>query len=164
MNNVLIRLAKLQDIEVLCGLYAEFHEFHVKGVPDRLISLGESENYGTRKIHRDLEKIISGVNSEIFLALVDNKATGFAEVYLREDKPNPARVASKYGHLQSLLVSEAFRRKGVGEKLLEAAENWARARGATEMRIDTWEFPEGPLRFYEKTGYRTLRRKLVRGL
>lgn len=164
MDDILIRPAKPQDIEVLCCLYAEFHEFHVKGVPDRLISLGKSENYSTHKIHRDFEKIISDVNSEIFLALADNKTMGFAEVYLREDKPNPARVAYKYGHLQSLLVTETFRRHGIGEKLLEAAESWAKVRGATEMRLDIWEFPEGPFRFYEKTGYRTLRRKLVRKL
>jgi GNAT superfamily N-acetyltransferase len=164
MNSVLIHSAKLQDIETLCCLYVEFHEFHVRGVPDRLISLSESETYDTTEIHKKLEKIINNEDSEIFLSLVDNQIVGFAEVYLRKDEPDPARVAYKYGHLQSLLVSEAFRRKGVGEKLLEVAENWARARGATEMRLDTWEFPEGPLRFYEKTGYRTLRRKLVRRL
>ncbi len=164
MNDVLIRPAKLQDIEALYSLYKNFHEFHVRGIPDRLVSLGESENYETPKIRRELEKIISDVNSEIFLALVDNQAAGFAEVYIREDKPNPARVAYKHGHLQSLLVTEVFRRHGVGEKLLETTERWAKEKGATEMRLDIWEFAEGSLGFYEKTGYRTLRRKLVRRL
>ena len=37
-------------------------------------------------------------------------------------------------------------------------------KGATEMRIETWEFEEGPLRFNEKNDYRTLRRTLVRAL
>jgi len=95
---------------------------------------------------------------------MDNQVVGFAEVYLRKDEPDPARIAYKYGHLQSLLVTEAFRQHGIGEKLLEAAENWAKGRGAAEMRLETWEFPEGPFRFYEKTGYRTLRRKLARRL
>jgi GNAT superfamily N-acetyltransferase len=164
MNSVLIRSAKLQDIDALCCLYGEFHEFHVKGVPDRLVGLGEPERHDTPELRKEIAKIIKNEDSEIFLSLVDNQVVGFAEVYLRNDKPNPARVAYKYGHLQSLLVSEVFRRKGVGEKLLEAAENWAKVRGATEMRLDIWEFPEGPLRFYEKTGYSTLRRKLMRGL
>jgi GNAT superfamily N-acetyltransferase len=164
MNDVLIRPAKLQDVEALCNLFAEFHEFHVQGMPDRLVSLGEAENYDTPKIRRELEKIMGDVNSEIFLALVDDKAVGFAEVSLREDKPNPARVAYQHGHLQSLLVTEEFRRRGIGEKLLETTERWAKEKGATEMRLDIWEFPEGPLRFYERTGYRTLRRKLIRRL
>jgi GNAT superfamily N-acetyltransferase len=164
MNSVLIRSAKVQDVDVLCRLYGEFHEFHVKGVPDRLASLGEPEHHDTPKLRSDIAKVINNQNSEILLSLVDNQVVGFAEVYLLTDKLNPARVAYNYGHLQSLLVSEAFRRQGVGEKLLEAAESWAKTRGATEMRLDIWEFPEGPLRFYEKTGYRTLRRKLVRRL
>jgi GNAT superfamily N-acetyltransferase len=164
MNSISIRSAKLQDVDVLCRLYGEFHEFHVKGVPDRLVSLGEPERHDTPKLRSDVAKVINDQNSEILLSLVDNQVVGFAEVYFRTDRLNPARVAYNYGHLQSLLVTEAFRHHGIGEKLLEAAENWAKARGADEMRLDIWEFPEGPLRFYEKTGYRTLRRKLVRRL
>ena len=47
---------------------------------------------------------------------------------------------------------------------MEAAQDWARARGAAEMRLDIWEFPAGPLLFYQKLGYRILRRSLVREL
>jgi GNAT superfamily N-acetyltransferase len=164
VNRVLIRSAKLEDVDVLCRLYGEFHEFHVKGVPDRLVGLGEPERHDSPKLRSDIAKVINNQNSDILLSLVDNQVVGFAEVYLRKDEPDPARVAYRYGHLQSLLVTEEFRRQGVGEKLLEAAENWAKAIGATEMRLDIWEFPEGPLRFYEKTCYRTLQRKLVRRL
>jgi hypothetical protein len=37
-----------------------------------------------------------------------------------------------------------------------------KANGASEMRLDVWEFAAGPLEFYERLGYRTLRRALVR--
>jgi hypothetical protein len=47
---------------------------------------------------------------------------------------------------------------------MTAAEAWARQHGATEMQLDTWEFDAGPLRFYEKTGYRTLKRVLVKAI
>ncbi len=29
------------------------------------------------------------------------------------------------------------------------------------MQLDIWEFPAGPLHFYEDLGYRTLKRHLV---
>jgi hypothetical protein len=32
------------------------------------------------------------------------------------------------------------------------------------MRTKIWEFPEGPLAFYESLSYRTLRRELVKAL
>jgi ribosomal-protein-alanine N-acetyltransferase len=163
-DNVVIRLARMEDMQALCKLYNEFHEFHVRGVPDRLVSLEKTNPHHDAELRNNLDKIINQVDSVILVVEVANQVVGLAEVYIREDEPNPARVAYMYGHLQSLLVTKAFRRQGVGEKLLQAAESWAKGRGATEMRLDIWEFPKGPLRFYEKTGYRTLRRKLVKRL
>jgi GNAT superfamily N-acetyltransferase len=62
------------------------------------------------------------------------------------------------------MVDERFRGRGVGAWLMETAQEWARERGAFEMRLEIWEFEAGPLRFYERCGYRTLRRMLVREL
>ena len=165
MNAAIIRLAGIQDIEALCKLYFGFHEFHVRGVPDRLLSLDElPDTYEHSELYLTLEKITNDDDSTIFLAEVAHQPVGLAEVYVREDEPNPARVSRRYGLLQSLMVREAFRRHGVGTRLVEAAQQWAKEKGATEMRLETWEFAEGPLEFYEHIGYRTLRRTLVRGL
>lgn len=164
MDPVTIHLAGTPDLEALCRLYVDFHEFHVRGVPDRLQSLGEPEAYDGSKLYADLEKIISHDGSALFVAKVAGQVVGFAEVYVRQDEPNPARVSRTYGHLQSLMVDEGFRRRGVGTRLVKAAEQWARAKGAAEMQLQTWEFATGPLAFYEHGGYRTLRRTLVREL
>jgi ribosomal protein S18 acetylase RimI-like enzyme len=53
----------------------------------------------------------------------------FAEIYLKHPDPtNRAVVPKQYAHLQSLSVTEVFRREGVGNQLLQAAEAWARYR------------------------------------
>jgi GNAT superfamily N-acetyltransferase len=89
----------------------------------------------------------------------------FAEIYLRHPEPkNLAIVPKLYAHLQSLSVTEAFRHKGIGNQLLKAAEVWARDHFAIELRLDIWEISEIPLRFYEKSGYRTFRRALAKNL
>jgi GNAT superfamily N-acetyltransferase len=108
--------------------------------------------------------IIRGEDSAIFVAELPSGLVGLAEVYVRQDEPNPLRVSRRYGHLQSLIVSAAFRRKGIGAQLLQAAQKWAKEMACTEMRVETWEFERGPLRFYEREHYRTLRRTLVRKL
>ena len=163
-DDVVVRLARMEDMQTLCKLYAEFHEFHVRGVADRLVSLGETDPHHDAELRDNLEKIINEDSSVILVAEIANQIVGLAEVYVRKDEPNPARVSYRYGHLQSLIVTEAFRRHGVGTKLVDAAEQWVKEKGATEMRLDIWEFTEGPLEFYEHTGYRTLRRTLVRQL
>ena len=159
-----IRMAGTNDIQPLCDLYYEFHEFHVCGLPDRLVALERIDSHHADELRRNFNKIIKSEKSVIFVAEIADQMVGLAEVYLREDDSHPAKVSYRHGHLQSLVVSEAFRRYGVGRQLVEVAEKWAKERGAVEMRLDIWEFGQGPLRFYEKLGYRTLRRKLARQL
>jgi GNAT superfamily N-acetyltransferase len=145
-------------------LYFEFHEFHVRGVPDRLLSLGDPDAFDSSELCSALEKIIENEDAALFLAEVAGQPMGLAEVCVRQDEPHPAKISRTYGHLQSLIVGEAFRRQSIGGQLVEAAQRWAGEKGATEMRLDTWEFADGPLGFYERLGYRTLRRTLVREL
>jgi GNAT superfamily N-acetyltransferase len=164
MKDIKIRLAKKDDLKTLCRLYLEFHEFHVRGVPDRLKSLGDPDKYDCSELYSRLEKIINHKDSVIFLAEVNQKPAGLAEVYIREDKPDPARVCRRYGYMQSLVVTEKIRNQGTGKKLVLASESWAKEKGASEMQLDIWEFEAGPLDFYENLGYHTLRRTLTREL
>jgi GNAT superfamily N-acetyltransferase len=46
-------------------------------------------------------------------------------------------------------------------QLIYMVEGWAKERGASEIRLETWEFPDGPLSFYEQMGYQTLKRTMV---
>jgi GNAT superfamily N-acetyltransferase len=163
-NGTAIRPATDGDVEDLCGLYGEFHEFHARGVPDRLASLVDAGPAERERLRGRIREILGASDSTILVAESDGRIVGLAEVYVREDEPVPARVPHRYGHLQSMIVSEAHRGSGVGRLLLGASERWARERDASEMRLDTWEFPDGPLRFYERCGYRTLRRTLARDL
>jgi len=164
MNDIKIRLARKEDLEALCKLYFEFHEFHVRGVPDRLRSLGDPDKYDRSELSPKLEEIIKGGDSAIFVAEVDQKPVGLAEVYIREDKPDPARIQRTYGFLQSLVVTQKSRKQGIGKKLVQVSEKWAKQKGAIEMQLDIWEFAEGPFDFYQQLGYRTLRRTLAREL
>jgi len=156
-----IRQANKHDLEALSRLYTEFHEFHVSGVPDRLLRFDSSR---IAELHAALQKIIENKDAVILVAEVDGQLVGLGEVYMREDSPNPLKVQHKYGHLQSMIVTESYRGRGIGTRILEAVEQWAKEKNAAEVRLDTWEFKEGPLEFYEKRGYNTLRRTLVRRL
>lgn len=165
MYMIVIHAATIVDRETLCRLYHEFHEFHVRGLPDRLLSLGQPpETYASSELYQAVGKVIEGADSVILIAKTNDQPIGLAEIYIKQDEPNPLRTAYRYGYLQSLIVTAACRGEGVGAKLLEAAQQWAKDRGAAEMRLETWEFDEGPLPFYEKNDYQTLRRTLVRTL
>ena len=159
-----VRPATESDIPALCDLYRGFHEFHAERIPRRLLSLHSTWDKEVAGLAERLSEIIGCSESDVFVAEVGGEIAGFSEVYLRDDEGTGARPACRYCHVQSMFVSRAFRGSGVGRLLLGASESWARARGASEIRLDVWEFAEGPSGFYEKCGYWAYRHSYTRPL
>jgi len=57
----------------------------------------------------------------------------------------------RWMYVSKLWVHESQRGKGLGSRLLSAAEELARSRGCTNVVLDTFEYQARP--FYEKLGY-----------
>jgi HD superfamily phosphodiesterase/GNAT superfamily N-acetyltransferase len=165
MDTVTIREAGPQDIAALSRLYQEFHDFHVRGIPKRLVF---PDSTTTESRYPDLRDALDAIEWDkeavILVATISDAPVAMAEIYIRRDEPHPLRKAYTYAHLQSLFVQEEFRGNGIGKTLLASAHRWAAQNGASEIRVDAWEFPGGPTPFYEHFGYRNLRRTLVRRL
>ncbi len=156
-----IRRAEERDFPALVRLYREFHRFHVAGVPTRLC---DPERVDEDEVVGMLRKIAGNERAALLVAEAEDRVVGLAETYLKETEPSPYVVQRRYALLQSLVVTEAERGMGVGARLVAAVHQWARDRGASEVEVETWEFPAGPLRFYESLGYRTVKRRLARDL
>jgi GNAT superfamily N-acetyltransferase len=63
-------------------------------------------------------------------------------------------VSARYAEVRALIVDEPGRGQGVGRRLLEAAEAWARERGLDTMRVRSNVVRERARTFYERAGYR----------
>ena len=87
----------------------------------------------------------------------DGRLTGFVEVDLRSraDGCDPARPV---GYLEGWYVAEECRRSGVGRRLLQAAEDWARSHGCVEMASDTWIDNERSQSCHEALGFEVVDR------
>lgn len=97
-----LRLANEADVDALCSLYYEFHEFHVRGVPSRLRSLGEKDRQDWTRLRSALGEIFRNPEAAIFLALVSGAAVGLVEVYLKQDTvQNPLIMPHRYGFIFS---------------------------------------------------------------
>ena len=70
----------------------------------------------------------------------------------------PAVVAE----LDSLAVSQRFRRQRIGTRLVEAALDWAKAAGASRTELNVYEFNEPARAFWASFGFETLWRRLAR--
>ncbi|HET8946779.1 MAG TPA: GNAT family N-acetyltransferase [Candidatus Polarisedimenticolia bacterium] len=63
-------------------------------------------------------------------------------------------VSPRYAEVRALIVDEPSRGRGVGLRLLEAAEGWARGRGFESIRVRSNIVRERARSFYERAGYR----------
>jgi len=73
-------------------------------------------------------------NTVLVAALPNGELVGFVEVSLRDW----AQGCSTHpvGYIEGWYVQPAHRRSGIGRRLIEAAEDWARTKGCTEMGSD----------------------------
>jgi GNAT superfamily N-acetyltransferase len=159
---LLIREANPSDFDALCPLYWAFHEHHADQLPDRVRSTGPFERYDRASLHAALIPVLESSEAIVFVADRASRLVGFAEARLWRDDPHPARVRHYYAHLAALFVMPPYRRQGIGARLIDEVEAWAAEYGATELRLDVWEYEEGPLSFYERGGYRPLSHTLVK--
>lgn len=91
--------------------------------------------------------------AEVFVEDVPGgRLAGFVQAGLRShaDGCDPAHPV---GYLEGWFVDPAWRRKGLGSRLVAAAEAWARGHGCVEMASDTWWDNEGSQRAHEALGF-----------
>jgi GNAT superfamily N-acetyltransferase len=100
-----------------------------------------------------------GEDSVWLVAEVDGEAVGEAQAQLSEPAANAAvqpqlDVGRRRVYLNYLAVQAAYRNRGIGGRLLEAVEEWAREQGAELISTDTnLRSNVGAVEFYERHGY-----------
>jgi GNAT superfamily N-acetyltransferase len=105
--------------------------------------------------HQSVEKTRERVHSgHTFVMLDEQKLIGTVTVKLRDQ--------SQYGEYQptvplasfsQLAIDPDYRGQGLGVKLIEYVEQFARSNGCAEMALDTSQLALGLIQFYEKLGY-----------
>jgi ribosomal-protein-alanine N-acetyltransferase len=123
-----IRPARLDDVEALIAIERVFPT-------DRLG-------------RRSFRHAVQSPTIDLLVAEGAEGALGYAMVQRRK--------SSESGHLSSIAVKPGAAGKGLGERLLRAAENQARARGCARLRLEVRPDNAAAQKLYQRNGYRRI--------
>ena len=69
--------------------------------------------------------------------------------------------SARYAEIRGLVVTSSLRGHGIGAQLVARAEEWARERGVTRIRVRSNALRERTHAFYENRGYKTTKTQRV---
>lgn len=136
VNAITIRRAELRDLDALVPLFDAYRMFY-----EQTSDLGAAAVFLRERFERG--------ESVLFIALDSHRAIGFTQLYPAFSSVRLRRVFL----LNDLFVDERTRGKRVGERLLAAAAEHARAEGYVRLVLTTAVTNTKAQALYERTGW-----------
>jgi GNAT superfamily N-acetyltransferase len=151
-----IRVFSPADYEATCTLLDRLDVLHREQLP--WLFRAPSEQPRSRVY---FDELLSSERSELLLA-VATEIVGLATVRLQSAPDLAVFIPQDWGVIDDIVVLPSWRRQGIGARLVRAAENWARDRGAAWVELGVYDFNTEARAFYEALGYLPVLTKLRR--
>lgn len=100
-----------------------------------------------------LRRNVAESSGAIWVADTGTELAGYACVFGLVDPDEPDEVKQRFSYLADLYVREAYRLDGVGSRLMQTAEDFARGLGAFKLELSVLVRNRGAVNFYERHGY-----------
>lgn len=153
-ENIEIRFAREEELKQVNYLRKQVHELHCNGRPDVFKPNGWDAI-------RELEKVrFASKEGGVIVANNGQEIVGFAVVQFIHNPESAFWQENNFYHIEEFGVDEKHRRCGIATLLMNFMRQDAKDRGFEKIELNTWEFNESALRFYENLGFQTYRRDL----
>lgn len=153
-TRVAIRLATPADRELLSSLSERLADF------DRPSwrSHEEIADGDRRALYEAIDHPRPG--TELFIAELDGSPVGCLLMWTLEDYFSQ----QWHSHVSVIAITRAAEGQGVGRALMDHAEEWARARGHQSITLSVFEGNRRAQALYERAGYATEMRRMIKRL
>ena len=150
-TKVHIRQAEKADLQSICLLSEEINRHHHQHVPE--IFVAQTDHVREEAFWLTL---LQGAQSTIFVAENDHDVLGFASVSWSENTAVPFLNVKRICRIGTIVVTQAKRKQGIGQDLMNAAIQWGQQQDAHEVRLEVLNFNQDAMRFYARMGFQVM--------
>jgi GNAT superfamily N-acetyltransferase len=157
---VVVRRATIGDIEAIVEIYLSnaHHHASIDPVAYRVPDADAVRDRFTRMLASDDDEDVH------LVAVVGRRVVGALDAFRRPDgSPGSMRRPSRTAEF-GIGVLGAWRGRGVGSALIEAAEEWAWAEGLDALVLEVAEENEGAARLYARLGYQPVSHSMAKAI
>lgn len=150
-NDVIVRPATEDDLEVMGELWWEMAKFHSAALPIPMKSKAETSVQRRKYVQERL----GDENSLTLVAETEGHIVGYCRANVGYYPP--VYEPQLYGSINELIVAERYRRRGIGEAMVGAARDWFKSWGVSRVEVGTMTGNPVSNAFWEKMGFVTFR-------
>lgn len=156
---MIVRPAEIVDLESIGRLSNEINAEHHLHMPQEFLKpdgTNRDTPYWTGFMGKDY--------AAVFVAEDNGVLIGAVAVSVSASAPLPFLKFRSRGHIATIVVTESHRGKGIGRELMSAAQAFAKAQGAADIKLHVMAFNANALEFYKELGYVTFSTQLSKSL
>ncbi|MCR6737614.1 GNAT family N-acetyltransferase [Aeromonas dhakensis] len=150
-----IRKAREQDIDAILELNRQIGEIHFAQAPQVFCPPSPEER-------AFLLAAIAAEGRLFCVAEQDGAVAGFLTARIDINETIPFLSKEPICRIGTLVVDEGQRSQGIGKALIAHCDEWGKAQGASQLRLEVMAFNERAKALYERLGFKMLSQTMVR--
>ena len=143
---MIIRKAKLEEVDKIAVLLKQVSDIH---------SLGRPDIFKEKSIEELIESSINCINDQernMLVAEEKSEIIGIVIYKFRDIKNNFNRIDTKTLSVDELVVEEKQRSKGIGKLLLDKIKTISKQENCDNIELNCWGFNTRAMKFYKDYG------------
>ncbi|HDX8616886.1 GNAT family N-acetyltransferase [Aeromonas dhakensis] len=150
-----IRKAREQDIDAILELNRQIGEIHFAQAPQVFCPPSPEER-------AFLLAAIAAEGRLFCVAEQEGTVAGFLTARIDINETIPFLSKEPICRIGTLVVDEGHRSRGIGKALIAHCDEWGKAQGASQLRLEVMAFNERAKALYERLGFKMLSQTMVR--
>lgn len=143
---MLIRHARLSDLDQLAHLWRELADLHANLAPEFALTSNAEQLW-----RKHFATVIEDAQRCVLVAEQEGVLIGFINGSLQQ---NPPIFVEQYvGEIASAVVTAGYRRRGIGKQLYRELARWFRERGVSVIQLDAAAANPVARAFWQKMGF-----------